>query len=240
MTGPVIAITVWRRPLPTGLGPRTDLYTLGGEYADSVQAAGGVPVLVPDIAEADVPALLERVDGLLLSGGQDVGGGPRDATERALLAEAQRTGLPVFGICRGLQLVNVERGGTLIADLPHTEAHPAVAEGEERLSSHRIVEAAGWVAEALPADGVVNSIHHQAIDRLGGGLAVAARAEDGTVEAVAGTDPSRFLRAVQWHPEKLPGADGRAHAVRLLAPFVQAAADHRRQTAITPFRKEHV
>ena len=243
MTGPIIAVTVWRRPLATGLGERTDLYTLGGEYADSVQAAGGIPLLVPDMVESDIPAVLDRVDGLLLSGGQDVGDGARDATEHALLAEALRVGMPVFGICRGLQLLNVHRGGTLVPDLPGTTDHPAVGSGEERLSRHRIVDAAGWVAESLPDDGIVNSIHHQAIDRLGAGLAIAARAEDGTVEAVAGTATTRFLRAVQWHPEKMPGVDGRAHATRLLAPFVAAAAGHRRlapSTPTHPLRKEFV
>ncbi|MFF2053099.1 gamma-glutamyl-gamma-aminobutyrate hydrolase family protein [Leifsonia sp. NPDC058194] len=240
MTGPIIAVTVWRRALATGLGAQTDLYTLGGEYADSVQAAGGIPLLVPDVVEPDAAALLGRVDGLLLSGGQDVAQGARDSTERALLAEAQRIGMPVFGICRGLQIVNVHRGGTLVDDLPHTQDHPAVGNGEERLSRHRIVDAAGWVADSLPADGIVNSIHHQAIDRLGAGLAVAARADDGTIEAVAGTDTSRFLRAVQWHPEKMPGVDGRAHATRLLAPFIAAADAYRRRTASIPPRKEFV
>jgi putative glutamine amidotransferase len=242
MTGPIIGVTVWRRPLPTGLGERTDLYTLGGEYADAVQAAGGVPLLVPDVVEPDVPALIRRLDGLLLSGGQDVAGGSRDATEHALLAEAQLLGMPVFGICRGLQILNVHRGGTLIDDLPGTEDHPAVGSGEERLSRHRIVDAAGWVADALPDDGIVNSIHHQAIDRLGAGLTIAARAEDGTVEAVSGTDPMRFLRAVQWHPEKMSGIEGRAHATRLLAPFIAAADGYRRLAAATPtpIRKEFV
>lgn len=242
MTGPIIAVTVWRRPLATGLGERTDLYTLGGEYADAVQAAGGIPLLVPDIVASDVPAVLQRVEGLLLSGGQDVAAGPRDATEHALLVEAERVGMPVFGICRGLQLLNVHRGGTLVDDLPGTADHPAVASGEERLSRHRIVDAAGWVADSLPDDGIVNSIHHQAIDRLGGGLSVAARAEDGTVEAVAGTEPTRFLRAVQWHPEKMAGIDGRAHAMRLLSPFIAAAAGYRRLAAPTPtpIRKEFV
>lgn len=242
MTGPIIGVTVWRRPLPTGLGQRTDLYTLGGEYADCVQAAGGVPLLVPDIVEPDVPELIRRLDGLLLSGGQDVAAGPRDATEHALLSEAHRLGLPVFGICRGLQILNVHRGGTLIDDLPGTDDHPAVGNGEERLSRHRVVDAAGWVADTLPDDAVVNSIHHQAIDRLGAGLEVAARAEDGTIEAVSGTDPTRFLRAVQWHPEKMPGLDGRDHATRLLAPFIAAAAGYRRLTATTstPKRKEFV
>ncbi|WP_349866546.1 gamma-glutamyl-gamma-aminobutyrate hydrolase family protein [Leifsonia sp. WHRI 6310E] len=234
MTGPIIAVTAWRRALATGLGAQTDLYTLGGEYADSIQAAGGIPLLVPDVVDPDVPALLARVDGVLLSGGQDVASGARDSTEHAILAEAQRIGMPVFGICRGLQLLNVHRGGTLVADLPHTPDHPAVGSGEERLSRHRIVDGAGWVADSLPDDGVVNSIHHQAIDRLGAGLAIAARAEDGTVEAVAGTDTSRFLRAVQWHPEKMPGVEGRAHATRLLAPFIAAADDYRRRAATAP------
>ncbi len=229
MSAPVIAVTAWRRALPTYLGAATDLVTLGAEYAAAIERAGGIPVLVAGLAEAEAPAVLDRVDGVLLTGGQDVGGPAagdlaRDEVELALLAGAWERGTPVFGICRGLQIANVFHGGTLVADLPQTAEHPH-AEGEAQSAvRHPIAATAEWVAASFPGDAVVNSIHHQAVDRLGEGLAVAASAPDGVVEAIESTDPGWFLRAVQWHPEKLPGATGAEHANRLLAPFIAAAA----------------
>ncbi len=254
-TAPVIAITGWRRTLPTYLGD-SDLYTLAGEYADAVAAAGGVPVILPEVAGDAVESLLARVDGVLLSGGQDLAGEggasvdrARDVTEFAVLAEARRVGMPVFGICRGLQIANVLLGGTLVDDLAVSDAHPLLdADTDQLASRHTVTARAGWVADALPDDGVVNSIHHQAVDVLGEGLAVAAVAEDGTVEAVeaveaADADAGWFLRAVQWHPEKLPGPDGRAHATRILSPFIAAAAAWAAERSTPapphPTRKDH-
>jgi len=229
MSAPVIAVTTWRRPLPTYLAAETDLVTLGAEYAEAVERAGGIPLLVPGIRASQAPAILDRVDGVLLTGGQDVGGtapadAERDAVELALLAGARERRMPVFGICRGLQIVNVFHGGTLLADLPDTEAHQHVDDEAQSEARHPVTATADWVRTALPAGGVVNSIHHQAVDRLGDGLEVAAVAEDGVIEAIASTDPDWLLRAVQWHPEKLPGAAGAEHADRLLAPFIAAAA----------------
>jgi putative glutamine amidotransferase len=250
MTAPVIAITGWRRSLPTYLGD-SDLYTLGGEYADVVTAAGGVPVILPEVGADAVAGLLGRVDGVLLSGGQDLAGEggasvdrARDATEFAVLAQARRVGMPVFGICRGLQVANVLLGGTLVDDLAASDAHPQIDADTDQLARRHIVTArSAWVADTLPAGGVVNSIHHQAVDVLSEGLAVAAVAEDGTVEAVEAATPGWFLRAVQWHPEKLPGDEGRDHATRILSPFIAACAawaDERSTPAPSqPLRKDH-
>ncbi len=241
MTAPLIAVTTWRRPLPTSLGAATDLYTLGAEYADAVRAAGGIPLLLPSLSTDELDPLLDRVDGVLLSGGQDLVSPEnaaaasaddveRDATEFAVLDGARRRGLPVFGICRGLQAINVFLGGTLIDDLPDTPAHPALRPDEDQTARrHMIGAAAPWVRDALPGDGVVNSIHHQAIRDLAPGLDAVAWAADHTIEAVQsagltdGTDGGWFVRAVQWHPEKLPGAKGRMHSNRLLADFIAAA-----------------
>ncbi len=233
MTAPLIAVTTWRRSLPTSLDASTDLYTLGAEYADAVRAAGGIPVLLPSLGPVEIKRVLDRVDGVLLSGGQDLGLSPaadaeRDATEFAILDESRRRGLPVFGICRGLQAINVFLGGTLVDDLPATSAHPALrADADQMTSRHRITTTADWVASALEDDGIVNSIHHQAVDELAPGLDAVAWAPDDTVEAVEGSDDGWFLRAVQWHPEKLPGAAGRAHSTRLLAGFIAAAQSSR-------------
>ncbi|MEB4614269.1 gamma-glutamyl-gamma-aminobutyrate hydrolase family protein [Leucobacter sp. M11] len=241
-TPPVIGITVWRRSLPTYLGERTDLYTLGVEYAERIAAAGGIPVLLSPVPEDQTPAILGRLDGLLLSGGQDLtratrGLGPspeeaadtdpaRDAFERALLLGARDAGLPVLGICRGLQLTNVVLGGTLIEDLEHTEAHPAQDSPEAFLGDrHDVALAAGTALAAVY--GVerrrVNTIHHQAVDRVAPGLVVAARADDGIIEAAESAAASWPFLGVQWHPEKLSAADEVADEARLFAEFVAQA-----------------
>lgn len=180
-------------------------------YFAALRAAG----LEPFAAEASRG--IAEAEGLLLTGGSDIdprfyGQQPdralgetdpeRDAYELELLTLADRTGLPVLAICRGMQLVNVHRGGTLIQHLAQSERHrrrdtPASA------AVHPVVISAGSrLQEILGADQAqVNSRHHQAVDRLGAGLAISARdAEDGVVEAIE--DPSHtFLVAVQWHPE---------------------------------------
>ena len=205
---------------------------LPANYAEQVAAAGGIPVLLPPLP--GVAAAVGRLDGLLLTGGGDIdparyGAQPhprtgrvsvlRDAAELELLDAAMAAGLPVLGVCRGMQLLNVARGGTLCQHLPDDAGHtPAPG----TFGSHPVRVAAGTrLAGILGAngDGVdVPTAHHQAVDRLGEGLVATAWAEDGVIEAVepsAAGDP--FLLAVQWHPEA--GADP-----RLIKALVAAAA----------------
>ncbi len=201
-------------------------------YAERVAAAGGIPVLLPPLP--DVAGAVDRLDGLLLTGGGDIDPGrygaephprtvrvsvPRDAAELELLGAAMAAGLPVLGVCRGMQLVNVARGGTLRQHLPADAGHtPAPG----TFGSHPVRVAAGTrLAGILGANGSgvdVPTAHHQAIDRLGDGLVAAAWAEDGVIEAVEpGAAGDRFLLAVQWHPEA--GTDP-----RLIEALVAAAA----------------
>jgi len=205
---------------------------LPANYAEQVAAAGGIPVLLPPLP--GVAAAVGRLDGLLLTGGGDIdparyGAQPhprtgrvsvlRDAAELELLDAAMAAGLPVLGVCRGMQLLNVARGGTLCQHLPDDAGHtPAPG----TFGSHPVRVAAGTrLAGILGAngDGVdVPTAHHQAVDRLGEGLVATAWAEDGVIEAMepsAAGDP--FLLAVQWHPEA--GADP-----RLIKALVAAAA----------------
>jgi putative glutamine amidotransferase len=232
MTAPIIAITTWRRKLPTYLGAQTDLHTLGAEYAETVAAAGGIPVMLAELDGDEVERILDRIDGVVLSGGQDLGlpdaaDAARDATEFALLQGARSRHVPVFGICRGLQAINLFLGGTLIGDLPHTAAHPHSAPAADQSAArHSITSDAPWVRAALPSTSHVNSIHHQAIDRLAGDLVDVAWAADGVIEAIEGRDADWFLRAVQWHPEKLPGPEGRAQATQILADFIAKSSEH--------------
>ena len=189
---------------------------LPANYAEQVAAAGGVPVLLPP--RPGVAAAVDRLDGLLLTGGGDIDPGrygaqlhprtgrvsaPRDAAELELLGAAMAAGLPALGVCRGMQLVNVARGGTLCQHLPNDAGHTPVP---GTYGSHPVRVAPGTrLAGILGAngDGVdVPTAHHQAVDRVGEGLVATAWAEDGVIEAVepsAAGDP--FLLAVQWHPE---------------------------------------
>jgi gamma-glutamyl-gamma-aminobutyrate hydrolase PuuD len=189
-------------------------------YADQVTAAGGVPVLLPPVP--GIAAAVSRLDGLVLTGGGDVdparyGAAPhprtrgvsleRDQAELDLLAAALAAGLPVLGICRGLQLLNIAQGGTLhqhLADLgPSGDAGHTPSPGT--FGSHPVRVAAGSLLAGILADGplTVATAHHQAIDRLGAGLTATAWAEDGIIEAaeLTGGDHHPFALAVQWHPE---------------------------------------
>ena len=183
-------------------------------YVEAVRAGGGVPVVLAPTSNESCFAWLGAFGGLVLAGGDDVGADPsRDRAERGLLLAALARDLPVLGVCRGAQLVNVALGGTLVPDLdalgrPHVLPH----------GSHPVETAPGSVVRQLlgPA-AAVNSLHHQAVDRLGHDLTATAWAADGTVEAVEGDD----LVAVQWHPE-LQLSDG---GERLFEWLVARAGD---------------
>jgi putative glutamine amidotransferase len=209
---------------------------LGTTYLRAIEAGGGLPVvLAPDEPELAV-ALIERLDGLCLAGGPDLdplgyGAAERheklgetdrvvDAAELALARAAEARGLPLLGICRGAQAMNVARGGTLHQHLDgHRQTHSATE------PAHAVDVAPGSYLAALTGGGsvAVNSFHHQAVDRLGAGLRVAATAPDGTVEAIE--DPSRpFFLGVQWHAE---GMVERAEHLALFEALVAAAAGPR-------------
>ena len=207
-------------------------------YTQAVQEAGGVAVVVPAHGYVDdTAALADRLDGLIFSGGPDLDPGvyghaphPQlgpdvdrvgDEYELAMLIAAAERDLPVLGICRGMQALNVSRGGTLHQHLPDR----SVLEHNQGYASpgpaHVVTVADGSLLGRLTgADALaVNSYHHQAVDRLGAGLEVCAVAPDTTVEAV--WDPrARFCLGVQWHPEVLTH---RAEHAPLMNAFVDAA-----------------
>jgi putative glutamine amidotransferase len=212
--------------------PATEL-RLGTPYLRAVEAAGGLPVVLAPDDPALAGALLDRLDGLCLAGGPDLdplgyGAADRherlgetdrvvDAAELALAVAAEERGLPLLGICRGAQAMNVARGGTLHQHLDdHRQATPATE------PFHAVDVAPGSFLAALTGDGAlpVNSFHHQAVDRLGAGLRVVATAPDGTAEAIE--DPSRpYFLGVQWHAE---GMVDRPEHLALFAALVSAAS----------------
>ncbi|HEV8338278.1 MAG TPA: gamma-glutamyl-gamma-aminobutyrate hydrolase family protein [bacterium] len=233
MRRPRIAFTWPRR------APRTP-----DHYLDVLVAAGGEPlVLTP---ETDLAALA-AADGVLLAGGLDVHpslyhqeidprvaetveiDGERDRLEMMVVGAALGRDLPIFGICRGHQTLNVALGGTLVQDLSlrgievpthhQRRRQPRPAESEP---VHRIRVAPGSrLAAILGSEEVaVNSFHHQVVDQPAPGLRVVATAEDGVIEALEAED-GRFLLSVQWHPERMARTDDRQAA--LFAAFVEAA-----------------
>ncbi|GAA2437332.1 gamma-glutamyl-gamma-aminobutyrate hydrolase family protein [Streptomyces glaucus] len=199
-------------------------------YPRLVQRAGGLAAMLPPDAPEHAAATVARLDGLVIAGGPDVEparygaerdprtGPParaRDAWELALIEAALAVRLPLLGICRGMQLLNVALGGTLVQ---HVDGH-AGAPGV--FGRHPVEPVPGTVyAAAVPEETSVPAFHHQAVDRLGAGLAVSAHAADGTVEAVELPPGDGWALGVQWHPEM--GED-----LRVMRALVEAAARQR-------------
>jgi putative glutamine amidotransferase len=215
-------------------------YSIPGLYLDAVRAAGGIPILLTP-GEPQVESLLSQVDGLLLAGGGDVNpdrygssGHPevyavdedRDAFEFQLVSWALERRLPLLGICRGLQVINVALGGTLIEHLPDViddkTAHCLVPRAPtehaiELMSESRLARiyretnfsAASW--------------HHQAIDNVAFGLTIVGRAPDGTIEALEMADHPELI-AVQWHPELTAATDSIQQ--RIFSGFIELCRQH--------------
>ena len=230
MGRPLIAVTAGMEELPTAFGPM-DCTKLTAPYTDAIYAAGGQPVIMPVIEEPPTE-LLARMDGLLLTGGGDLdpalyGEIPddtvygvrrdRDEFEIALYREAVALGMPILGICRGMQLINVLRGGNLHQEIPgHWQDNPPT-----RLSHAIDITAGSVLAETMgPTPSIqVNSYHHQSLKDLGHGLLVSALCGD-VIEAVEADDID--LVAVQWHPEHLYATEPEHKA--LFETFVERAA----------------
>lgn len=194
-------------------------------YWQAVERAGGVPVLIPPASAEAIAATLDRIDGVLLTGGDDVLPGrlglasvpptvcpmtpERDRADFALIEEIRRRRMPALGICLACQELNVARGGSLWldipADLPHGRVAHAVAQPGQSAWHQVAVEPGTILSDILGAAQVrVNSRHHQAIRDVGAGLRALAHAPDGLVEAIQAGDHPFFI-AVQWHPENLVG-----------------------------------
>jgi putative glutamine amidotransferase len=188
-------------------------------YVDAVAIAGGVPILLPPVDPDVVSDLVDGIDGLVLSGGGDVDparygaerapetGGvdpARDASELALVPCAEDRGIPLLAVCRGMQVLNVAHGGTLLQHVPHVThtEHLDVAHWDVAANPVTVEEGSRLHELCGERHLSVNSLHHQAVDRVGSGLRVTAHDEDGIVEALESTTDDAVL-GVQWHPELL-------------------------------------
>ncbi|MEA2291464.1 MAG: putative glutamine amidotransferase [Solirubrobacteraceae bacterium] len=240
-----VRVAASARPLSEGDPPQHEL-VLGIVYAAAIRRAGAIPVVLPPIEPVDVPALIGRLQGICLSGGPDLDPaayrarahaelGPTepelDAFELELARCADAAGLPILGICRGCQVLNVARGGTLHQHLPDVTGGEVVHRqtAAVRVPTHPVnVARSALLGDIVGARAIdVNSFHHQAADRLGAGLVATAWSEDGVVEAME--DPSApFYLGVQWHAE---GLIDRPEQAALFAAFVTAAREPARQAA---------
>lgn len=228
--------------IPAGLPPS---WVMNQRYFQAVTSVGAVPWMVPlmDNDPATMRAIYDRLDGIFIAGGVDVdpssygeerhgkcgvGDLPRDHVELMFTRWALEEGKPVFGVCRGMQIINVATGGTLYQDCEALYADAI---------KHDYFPGAGWERDYLAHEVriapdtrlrrlfgaetvMVNSMHHQAVRELGDGLTISAFAPDGMIEAVEGT-AHPFLVGVQWHPEMLVDTD--VGTRRLFEEFIEAA-----------------
>lgn len=231
MDTPVVGLTTYREDAAWGVwDQRADL--LPTQYAAAVEATGAVPVLLPPVGQVGAAdAVVARLDGLVVSGGADVDPGrygaephpataawrpDRDAWEAALLDAAEAAGVPVLGVCRGMQLMAVHAGGTLDQHTPDLVDHEQHSPGGDEFGRIEVATVPGSRVAGLVGDAVsVNCHHHQSVSSHPG-FVPAAHATDGTLEAMEAPG-ERFCVAVQWHPET-------AADVGLLAGLVRAAA----------------
>lgn len=207
-------------------------------YFDTVLAVGGLPLILPPVAkEADCDALLDIVDGVILSGGLDMDprrfgqlahmavqpmAPRRDDSDRVLVQRIIKRKIPVLGIGLGMQQLNVALGGTLYLHLPE-DLPRAMPHRDPTGEAHRhavLLEAGSRIDEIYGGGEIrINSAHHQAVRLAAQGLRVGARAPDGVIEAIEGSDPAWFCIGVQWHPESETAS---ALDMQLFEAFIQA------------------
>ena len=200
----------------------TSRVRLTAAYVTALESAGLIPLIVPPLSRASAAAvILDSVSGLVLTGGEDIDparygekrhekirsiNAARDATEIALIEEAKARGKPILAICRGIQILNVALGGTLVQDIP-SQLDTKIAHDEDsprNSRSHDIsIEPGSLIAKAVGTEHcTVNSFHHQSVKRVADGMRVTARSPDGVIEGLESAD-DWWVIAVQWHPEEM-------------------------------------
>ncbi|MDU1848381.1 MAG: gamma-glutamyl-gamma-aminobutyrate hydrolase family protein [Niallia nealsonii] len=209
------------------------------DYQNTIAANGGLPIILPFVEEALSIEMVDLCDAVLLSGGEDVdpilfGEDPhrnigdtillRDQVELQIIKRAMETNKPILAICRGIQILNVALGGTLIQDIPsqlldsikHTQSV------SRSLDSHFVSIKENSKLAAIIGEGKtrVNSLHHQAIDSLAVDLEVVATSSDGIIEAVEHKNYPHFLLGIQWHPESMASTNEKMN--RIFAEFIKS------------------
>ena len=219
--------------------PDAEQVTINQNYLEAVRHAGGIPLILPvDASEEELSLLISRCDGMVLTGGADIDprlygeeilndsvslAPVRDRGEKRLCALAEARGIPLLGICRGVQYLNVYYGGDLYQDIPsQLQTDISHRQTEPRFSfSHDVKVLPGTPLHNLVGKDRMraNSFHHQSVKDLGQGLSVMALSDDGIIEALF-LEGSQYLRAYQWHPERLfdISEDNRA----ILEEFIRA------------------
>ncbi len=242
MSLPLIGVSGNEAEFPT-LARKPTLITMGLNYVRGVMAAGGLPIIIPPLLDQErLRELFTQLDGLLLTGGGDIDPAlfgqarhpatagisqNRDRVELALARWALAEEKPTLAICRGIQVMNVAAGGTLIQDIPtqveRPLSHSADAETARDYHAHSVrVDASSRLAKVLGTTEVgTNSWHHQACQAVGAGLVYTAWSPDGIVEA-AEAPGHRFAVGVQWHPEEM--FHNRADMLALFRALVEASA----------------
>jgi putative glutamine amidotransferase len=235
------------------------LYIMNQTYIRMLENLGALPVMIPlQMTAATLQGIFERLDGLFLPGGEDIDPShygaaqhprlgatdkERDRTELLVTRWAVEVGMPLLGVCRGLQMINVACGGTLYQDLheecPILHKHDYTPPTYERYRiSHTVmIEPDSRLAHALGTVHQVNSMHHQGINQLGAGLRVVARAEDGLPEAIE-LPVLPYVVGVQWHPEELATTD--QHHSNLFYDFVEAAAGDWREQVPAEWKDQYL
>lgn len=236
---PRIGLTTYLQQASWGVWT-ADAAVLPGTYVQAVVAAGGTPVLLPPVGTD--PSIVEVLDGLIISGGSDVGPEQygaqphrltraqpaRDVHDIALTKAALDAEVPLFAICRGAQILNVAMGGSLIQHIPDVNPEADYQPAPGVFGNVEFTTAPGSISRhLLGASASAPCYHHQAMDRIADGLSVTAAAADGTVEALE-TATGGWALGVQFHPEQNP------NDLRLFNGFIEAATNYRKNRTESP------
>ncbi|WP_277587525.1 gamma-glutamyl-gamma-aminobutyrate hydrolase family protein [Psychrobacillus antarcticus] len=220
-------------------------YFMPPVYANAIIQAGGIPILIPLVPEEDIDELSKRLDGLFVTGGEDIDPSyynevPHvhlkqitpllDEMEYKLIQKMLDLDKPYIGVCRGLHMLNIVRGGSLYQSIHSQREEPVMQHLQKAIRTHRshpvILEKNNRLYDLLQEEEFkVNSFHHQAVNKVGEGLEVIAKATDGIIECIVSRDHS-FVFGFQWHPEEFATA-GDEPSKRIFKAYIDAALERR-------------